>query len=223
MSVRLLKTAIPDWCWEASIGGSKGSKRILAITVWHTHYVLEFGRGAGWDWDGYEVVWPKEKEVSATRWILRLSRGCVRFKMRDGIPNMDINFDMKEAKRAAKTYRNYTDAEYIADEKAYRAYYAFTAHRCARHLIAALKEIERLTETANILSDDDAMKAVREGELPEFIGYDNSGDKVWQLVDGRWTWGETAGRALQQARTFTPERFVEKYGPISAVWEALPC
>jgi hypothetical protein len=49
-------------------------------------------------------------------------------------------------------------------------------------------------------------------ELPDFLGIDEQGDKVWELPDGRWTWGETAEEAMERARTFEPYEYVEKYG-----------
>jgi hypothetical protein len=48
-----------------------------------------------------------------------------------------------------------------------------------------------------------------------YIGTDNSGDRVWRLPSGRWTWGDTEEQALTRERTFTPERYEDKYGPIN--------
>jgi hypothetical protein len=50
------------------------------------------------------------------------------------------------------------------------------------------------------------------GEGPVWMGVDDSGDQVWRLPDGRWTWGDTPEAALAQTRTFTPDRYVMKYG-----------
>lgn len=49
---------------------------------------------------------------------------------------------------------------------------------------------------------------------PRFIGVDGSADFVWELASGRWTWGETPYDAADRKRTFTPDRYVEKYGPV---------
>lgn len=45
-----------------------------------------------------------------------------------------------------------------------------------------------------------------------FLGIDLSGDLVWELPDGRWTWGPTEEFALANKRTLEPDRYVEKYG-----------
>lgn len=47
---------------------------------------------------------------------------------------------------------------------------------------------------------------------PRFLGIDGSGDFVWELADGRWTWGDDPHSAVTRKRTFEPERYVEKYG-----------
>jgi len=47
---------------------------------------------------------------------------------------------------------------------------------------------------------------------PRFLGYDGSGDYVWELADGRWTWGVSPRDAADRARTFEPVRYIEKYG-----------
>lgn len=49
-------------------------------------------------------------------------------------------------------------------------------------------------------------------DAPIRVGVDEAGDIVWQLPNGRWTWGLTAQDAAAQVRTFEPERYVEKYG-----------
>lgn len=49
-------------------------------------------------------------------------------------------------------------------------------------------------------------------EAPILIGMDSAGDLVWQLPNGRWTWGESAKEAMTRPRTFLPDRYVEKYG-----------
>jgi len=48
--------------------------------------------------------------------------------------------------------------------------------------------------------------------FPRFLGVDDSGDFVWELENGRWTWGETPDEVVERARTFEPERYVVKYG-----------
>lgn len=47
---------------------------------------------------------------------------------------------------------------------------------------------------------------------PRFLGVDGSGDFVWELADGRWTWGEDPHSAATRTRTFKPEEYVDKYG-----------
>lgn len=48
--------------------------------------------------------------------------------------------------------------------------------------------------------------------FPRFLGVDGSGDFVWELADGRWTWGDDPHDANGKTRTFEPERYIEKYG-----------
>lgn len=48
--------------------------------------------------------------------------------------------------------------------------------------------------------------------FPRFLGLDDGGDFVWELEDGRWTWGEDPHHAVRQTRTFDPERYVVKFG-----------
>jgi len=52
---------------------------------------------------------------------------------------------------------------------------------------------------------------------PRFLGVDDSGDFVWELADGRWTWGSDPYDAACRRRTFEPERFTEKYGAPTAL------
>jgi hypothetical protein len=47
---------------------------------------------------------------------------------------------------------------------------------------------------------------------PRFLGIDGSGDFVWELADGRWTWGDDPHAAADRRRTFEPVRYIEKYG-----------
>lgn len=47
---------------------------------------------------------------------------------------------------------------------------------------------------------------------PRFLGVDDSGTCAWELESGRWCWGDDPYHAARQARTFEPERYVEKYG-----------
>lgn len=47
--------------------------------------------------------------------------------------------------------------------------------------------------------------------FPRFLGIDGGGSFVWELEDGRWTWGEDPHDAINRARTFEPERYIEKY------------
>jgi hypothetical protein len=48
--------------------------------------------------------------------------------------------------------------------------------------------------------------------FPRFLGVDDAGDNVWELENGRWTWGDEPYDAICRARTFEPERYVDKYG-----------
>lgn len=48
--------------------------------------------------------------------------------------------------------------------------------------------------------------------FPRFLGVDGSADFVWELASGRWTWGKDPREAAAKQRTFTPERYIEKYG-----------
>jgi hypothetical protein len=47
---------------------------------------------------------------------------------------------------------------------------------------------------------------------PRFLGKDDNGDFVWELANGRWTWGDDPLQAAMRQRTFSPDRYVEKYG-----------
>jgi hypothetical protein len=47
---------------------------------------------------------------------------------------------------------------------------------------------------------------------PRFLGTDTSGDSVWELANGRWTFGDEPWSAVDKDRTFEPERYVQKYG-----------
>ena len=49
---------------------------------------------------------------------------------------------------------------------------------------------------------------------PRFLGMDDHGDFVWELASGRWTWGDNPYAANIRQRTFTPDRYLEKYGPV---------
>lgn len=52
---------------------------------------------------------------------------------------------------------------------------------------------------------------------PHFLGTDSNGDFVWELPTGRWTWGDDPYQAATRQRTFTPDRYLEKYGPVKAL------
>jgi hypothetical protein len=52
---------------------------------------------------------------------------------------------------------------------------------------------------------------------PRFLGVDENGDFTWELASGRWTWGETPYDASRRERTFTPDRYLEKYGPVRPI------
>ena len=52
-----------------------------------------------------------------------------------------------------------------------------------------------------------------------WIGIDNSGDRVWELPSGQWTWGDTEAEAAGRERRMSPTRYEEKYGPIRGVTE----
>lgn len=47
---------------------------------------------------------------------------------------------------------------------------------------------------------------------PRFLGIDTSGDSVWELADGRWTFGDEPWSAVDKTRKFEPERYIVKYG-----------
>lgn len=47
---------------------------------------------------------------------------------------------------------------------------------------------------------------------PRFLGVDGSGDFVWELESGRWTWGDDPHDANGKTRSFEPARYIEKYG-----------
>jgi len=47
---------------------------------------------------------------------------------------------------------------------------------------------------------------------PRFLGVDGNGDFVWELANGRWTWGDDPFQVANRKRTFEPERYIEKYG-----------
>lgn len=50
---------------------------------------------------------------------------------------------------------------------------------------------------------------------PRFIGVDSNGDFVWELPTGRWTWGDDPYSVVTRERTFTPDRYLDKYGPVN--------
>ena len=47
---------------------------------------------------------------------------------------------------------------------------------------------------------------------PRFLGVDDGGSYVWELENGRWTWGDDPQHAARLVRTFEPEQYVIKYG-----------
>lgn len=58
---------------------------------------------------------------------------------------------------------------------------------------------------------------------PRFLGKDSNGDFVWELANGRWTWGDDPFQAALRQRTFNPDRYVEKYGaPEPLMTDGLP-
>jgi hypothetical protein len=52
---------------------------------------------------------------------------------------------------------------------------------------------------------------------PRFLGVDSNGDFVWELASGRWTWGDDPYQASQRQRTFTADRYLDKYGPVGPI------
>lgn len=67
--------------------------------------------------------------------------------MNDGIiPDIDASFDLEAAKAAERAYSRLTDAEIIDDPQEFTKAYSFAAHRSARHLRAALIEIDQLQQ-----------------------------------------------------------------------------
>jgi hypothetical protein len=64
-----------------------------------------------------------------------------------------------------------------------------------------------------VAADKAAVESVaRTVVYPRFLGIDGSGDYVWELANGRWTWGDDPHGAATKERTFEPERYCEKYG-----------
>jgi hypothetical protein len=55
---------------------------------------------------------------------------------------------------------------------------------------------------------------------PRFLGVDSNGDFVWELASGRWTWGDDPYQANQRQRTFTADRYLDKYGPVTQLPES---
>jgi hypothetical protein len=62
----------------------------------------------------------------------------------------------------------------------------------------------------------DDIRETRGVVYPRFLGQDSNYDFVWELADGRWTWGDSPREAVVRPRTFTPDRYLEKYGPVTA-------
>lgn len=90
------------------------------------------------------------------------------------------------------------------------------------------REIE-LAETLVAHAEITALKASRlltaEVVYPRYLGVDDSGSCTWELADGRWCWADDPYHAARQRRTFTPERYVDKYGtptPIKTETEENP-
>lgn len=56
---------------------------------------------------------------------------------------------------------------------------------------------------------------------PRFLGTDAHGSDVYELADGRWTWGDDPHVAQRRTRTrtFTPADYIAKYGRPSATDE----
>jgi len=62
----------------------------------------------------------------------------------------------------------------------------------------------------------DDIRETRGVVYPRFLGQDSNYDFVWELANGRWTWGDSPREAVVRPRTFTPDRYLEKYGPVTA-------
>lgn len=62
------------------------------------------------------------------------------------------------------------------------------------------------------MTDEKSTYQTRGVVYPRFLGVDDGGDFVWELADGRWTWGDNPYDAAKRGRTFTPDRYQEKYG-----------
>jgi hypothetical protein len=63
------------------------------------------------------------------------------------------------------------------------------------------------------MTDAEAVAALNDTVIfPRFLGQDDAGDFVWELADGRWTWGDDPHDVLDRVRTFEPERYVQKFG-----------
>jgi len=52
---------------------------------------------------------------------------------------------------------------------------------------------------------------------PRFLGIDDGGDFVWELANGRWTWGDDPLDAIWKTRTFAPDHYLDKYGPMASM------
>jgi len=72
---------------------------------------------------------------------------------------------------------------------------------------------------APVISDDDdrtpaeVVAALSSAVIfPRFLGLDDGADYVWELEDGKWTWGVDPDEALAHSRTFLPEDYVIKFG-----------
>jgi hypothetical protein len=52
---------------------------------------------------------------------------------------------------------------------------------------------------------------------PRFLGVDSNGDFVWELANGRWTWGDDPYQAIHRQRTFAADRYLDKYGPVEPI------
>lgn len=59
------------------------------------------------------------------------------------------------------------------------------------------------------------MTTTKSTVYPRFLGVDSNGDFVWELASGRWTWGDDPYQASQRQRTFSPDRYLDKYGPVN--------
>jgi hypothetical protein len=76
-----------------------------------------------------------------------------------------------------------------------------------------------MSETTPETTAEIVAKVAARVTYPRFLGEDDAGDFVWELADGRWTWGDTPHDAFTRARRFEPDRYVDKFGEPTTMQE----